>query len=169
MAKEHVNFNTRLISERTPPGTKASISLEKDVGICYCWTTTDGISVTAVCDNEYPEKGVFSMINKLILEFREKYAPTGILETADKDQDLKWDRLEWYMKEWQNPHNADKLLKVEKELMEVNEIMRKNMNDLMKRGETIEDLMAKSKDLSTASVSFYKKAKKANTRCCDLY
>lgn len=46
--------------------------------------------------------------------------------------------------------------------------MRKNMSELMKRGETIDDLMAKSKDLSTSSVSFYKNAKKANTRCCDL-
>jgi synaptobrevin family protein YKT6 len=46
--------------------------------------------------------------------------------------------------------------------------MRKNMKDLLERGETIENLMEKSKDLSTASVSFYKKAKKANTRCCDL-
>ena len=45
---------------------------------------------------------------------------------------------------------------VEKQLIEVNEIMRKNMSDLMQRGETIEDLMAKSKDLSVASVSFYK-------------
>jgi synaptobrevin family protein YKT6 len=59
-------------------------------------------------------------------------------------------------------------MQVEKQLQEVNEIMRKNMKDLMARGETIEDLMEKSKDLSTASVSFYKKAKKANTRCCDL-
>lgn len=91
MAKEHVAFNSRLVSGRTPPGTKASVSLEKDIGVCYCWTTTDGISVTAVCDNEYPEKAVFVMMNKLILEFREKYAKTGILETADKDQELKYD------------------------------------------------------------------------------
>ena len=32
----------------------------------------------------------------------------------------------------------------------------------------MDELMAKSNDLNTASISFYKKAKKANTRCCDI-
>jgi len=43
------------------------------------------------------------------------------------------------------------------------------LQDLLKRGEAMEELMAKSnKDLNTASVDFYKKAKKANTRCCNI-
>jgi len=80
MAKEHVTFNSRLIAGRTPPGNKQSISLEKDLGVCYCWTTTDGISATAVCDNEYPEKAAFIMLNKLMMEFREQFGATGILD-----------------------------------------------------------------------------------------
>ncbi len=43
------------------------------------------------------------------------------------------------------------------------------MQDLMKRGENIEELMAKSKDLSTASVRYYAEVKKQNTAstsCC---
>lgn len=136
--------------------------------MCYCWTTTDGISATVCCDNEYPERAAFIMLNKLMMDFREQFKGTGVIENAKSDNAVKFAPLEKYLQEWQNPHQADKLLQVEKQLQEVNEIMRKNMKDLMARGETIEDLMEKSKDLSTASVSFYKKAKKANTRCCDL-
>ena len=63
---------------------------------------------------------------------------------------------------------ADKLLRIERELQEVQDIVHKNLQDLLKRGEAMEELMARSNDLNTASVSFYKKAKKANTRCCNI-
>lgn len=39
----------------------------------------------------------------------------------------------------------------------------------MKRGEDLDKLMEKSKDVSSLSHDFYKQAKKANTRCCSLY
>ena len=63
---------------------------------------------------------------------------------------------------------ADKLLRIERELQEVQDIVHKNLEDLLKRGEAMDDLMVKSKDLSTASHDFYKKAKKANSRCCNI-
>ena len=53
-------------------------------------------------------------------------------------------------------------MKVEKELLEVKEIVGKNLQDLLERGENIDALMAKSKDLSQTSVNFYKTAKKNN-------
>lgn len=43
------------------------------------------------------------------------------------------------------------------------------MNDLLKRGEDLDKLMEKSKDVSSLSYDFYKNAKKANKRCCSLY
>ena len=54
--------------------------------------------------------------------------PTGIL-----DQDLQADHpvqfapLEVYLREWQNPLQADKLLRVERELQEVQDIMHQNL------------------------------------------
>jgi synaptobrevin family protein YKT6 len=46
--------------------------------------------------------------------------------------------------------------------------MHRNIDEVLKRGETLEALMAKSKDLSSVSYGFYKKAKK-NNQCCKLY
>ena len=60
------------------------------------------------------------------------------------------------------------MLKAEKELFEVKEIMHQNLNDVLKRGENLDQLMAKSKDLSAVSVDFYKKAKKQNQKCCSV-
>jgi hypothetical protein len=40
-----------------------------------------------------------------------------------------------FLKDWQNPHEADKLMKIEKELIEVQKVVHKNLEDLLKRGE----------------------------------
>ena len=66
------------------------------------------------------------------------------------------------------PHEADKLLQIEKDLHEVKEIIHKNLADLLKKGEQLDELMVKSKDLNKVSVEFYKKAKKQNSKCCGL-
>ena len=60
------------------------------------------------------------------------------------------------------------MLKIEKELHEVKEIIHKNLSDLLKKGEQLDELMVKSKDLSKVSVDFYKKAKKQNQKCCSM-
>ena len=60
------------------------------------------------------------------------------------------------------------MLKIEKELFEVKNIVHENLEDLLKRGESMDALMAKSKDLSDTSVKFYVKAKKTNQKCCNV-
>ena len=45
--------------------------------------------------------------------------------------------------------------------------MKKNLDELLKREENLDNLMAKSKDLSSTSVNFYKQAKKTNS-CCNF-
>lgn len=117
-------------------------------------------------DAEYPEKAAYTLLNKIIMEFREQYGDG--LHKISADTPLKFENLEQYLKDWQNPHEADKLLKIEKELFEVQGIVHKNLEDLLKRGEAMDELMTKSKDLSDVSVGFYKKAKKQNQSCCSV-
>eukprot|EP00330_Aristerostoma_sp_ATCC50986_P004639 CAMPEP_0114582806 /NCGR_PEP_ID=MMETSP0125-20121206/6688_1 /TAXON_ID=485358 ORGANISM="Aristerostoma sp., Strain ATCC 50986" /NCGR_SAMPLE_ID=MMETSP0125 /ASSEMBLY_ACC=CAM_ASM_000245 /LENGTH=74 /DNA_ID=CAMNT_0001775929 /DNA_START=451 /DNA_END=675 /DNA_ORIENTATION=- len=73
------------------------------------------------------------------------------------------------IKKYQDPKEADKLLKLQSQLEEVNKIMTKNLDDILARGETLESLMSKSKDVSSVSYNFYKKAKQTNKKCCSLY
>ena len=56
--------------------------------------------------------------------------------------------MEVYLREWQNPLEADKLLRIEHELQEVQEVVHQNLQDLLKRGEAMDELMAKSNDLN---------------------
>ena len=103
------------------------------------------------------------MLNTLILHFRDYFAnDPSIYENAvtDLNTKLKYDEISKFLKKWQDPAEADQMLKVEKELFEVKEIMHQNLSDLLKRGENLDVLMERSKDLNAVSVDFYKKAKK---------
>jgi synaptobrevin family protein YKT6 len=101
MAKEHINFNSRMIAGRIPPGNKASVSLENNVGVCYCWTTKDGLSATAVTDNEYPEKAAFILLNTLLMDFRESMASNpSVYENATSDLNIKYENMEVFLKKW---------------------------------------------------------------------
>ena len=124
-----------MIAGRIPPGNKAVVALEKNIGNCYCWTTKDGLSATAITDLEYPERAAFILLNTLIMDFRENFPDPAMYENYTTDANLKYESLSIFLKKWQDPTEADKLMKIEKELLEVKEIIHKNLTELLKKGE----------------------------------
>ena len=58
-------------------------------------------------------------------------------------------------------------MKLQDELNDVMEIMKKNLEELLKREGNLESLVIKSNDLSQTSKNFYIHAKKTN-RCCNF-
>ena len=101
MAKEHINFNSRMIASRIPPGNKASVTLENNIGLCYCYTTKDNISATCITDAEYPEKAAFILLNNIIMDFRETFSSNPeVYENAPTDISLKYESLEIFLKKW---------------------------------------------------------------------
>lgn len=168
-AGEHIRFSSRLICQDTELGMKQSVTLESEIGVCHSWTTSEGLSVTTITNPSYPESSAYNMLGQIIIDFMAVFEnDTEMYMEAEADTKLKYDNLNDFLKNWQNPEDADKIYKIKNELTEVTDIMHKNMEDLLKRGESLDVLMAKSKDLSTMSVEFYKKAKKKNQRCCTL-
>jgi synaptobrevin family protein YKT6 len=61
----------------------------------------------------------------------------------------------------------DKIDKIQKQLGDVKEIMHRNIEDVLNRGEKIDNLMIKADHLSQSSKTFYIGAKKLN-RCCTI-
>lgn len=163
--REHINFNSRMICGRANPGDRSAVHLENNQGICYIAIHPNTFAVTVVCDPEYPQRVAFA----LILEIINAFLQSGInWENITKDTDLKFAPLDNYIRQYQNPAEADKLTRIQKELDDITSIMHKNIDELLKRGETLENLMQKSQDLSTVSYDFYNRAKK-NNQCCKLY
>lgn len=65
-----------------------------------------------------------------------------------------------------NPHKyQSKIDKIQKEINNTKEVIHKNIEQMLNRGESLDNLMVKSGELNDLSIIFYKKAKKTN-KCC---
>ena len=164
--KDFLNFHSRLVIERVEKDTHAQVQLEK--GVCFAVANDDKIGVTMICDEEYPKRVAIDFLLKVHDNFKIFLTQRNInLNTIEKDTDLKFDYINTEIEEWQDPSKKDGIMKLQSELNDVQDIMRQNLSELLKREENLENLMAKSQDLSAASVNFYKQAKKTNS-CCNL-
>jgi synaptobrevin family protein YKT6 len=163
--REHINFHSRTVCGRARPGDKTAVHLENNAGICYVAVHPNTLAFTVVSSPEYPQRVVFTMIADLMNQFLN----SGIQwQNIQQDTEVRFPPLQDAIRIYQNPAEADKLMKIESELDQVREIMHKNIEELLRRGETLDSLMAKSQDLSSVSYDFYKRAKK-NNQCCQLY
>ena len=164
--KDFLNFHSRLVIERVQKDTHAQVQLEK--GICYAIANEDKIGVTLISDEEYPKRVAIDFLLKIHDNFKTFLAQQNVnLNSIDEDTDLKFDYIATEIEAWQDPSKKDNIMKLQNELNDVQDIMRQNLNELLKREENLESLMAKSQDLSSASVNFYKQAKKTNS-CCNI-
>jgi len=160
--REHLRFATRTIAMRSNPGQRATVSL-KDIPYCvHIHMRHDGLAVMCVADKEYTPRVAFSLLTRTAAEI-EKNIPKWNKVAVDDDSEPAY--LIKLLTDFQSPEEADKLLKIQKTLDEVKDVMNKNMDEILRRGETLDSLMEKSKDLGMVSLAFYKKAKKTN-QCC---
>ena len=73
--------------------------------------------------------------------------------------------LDTFLKKYQNPAEADPMMKVQNELDETKIVLHNTIQAVLERGENLDNLVAKSEGLSMQSKTFYKTAKKTNS-CC---
>jgi synaptobrevin family protein YKT6 len=59
------------------------------------------------------------------------------------------------VKKYQDPKEADKLMKIESELDEIQGMLTKTMGDLLDRGEKLDDLMKDSEYINNTAFNFY--------------
>jgi synaptobrevin family protein YKT6 len=121
------------------------------------------MSGCVVTDTEYPVRVAYSLLNKCMAGFEKLYEEKW--QKIDTDQTLEPEFMATEMKEYANPSESDKITKIQKNLDDIKDIMSKNIDEVLKRGETLDSLMEKSEDLSASSKIFYKKAKDTNA-CC---
>mmetsp|Transcript_23113 Transcript_23113/g.38022 ORF Transcript_23113/g.38022 Transcript_23113/m.38022 type:complete len:200 (+) Transcript_23113:107-706(+) len=160
-AKEMMVFLMRTFASRTQPGQRQSIQHNEYLGHVY--RRPDGLAGIVISDIEYTPRVAFSLINKILDEFFSKYP--SFLAAPATDDCLPFEPLEGYLLKYQNPAEADKLAKIQKDLDETKIVLHKTIESVLERGMKLEDLVEKSQDLSLQSKMFYKTAQKQN-QCC---
>jgi len=130
----------------------------------HIYMRTDGLCGTVTCDSEYPPRVAFSLLTKLLEDFNVQ-VPNW--KNEKKNEAISWPTLDEAVLKYQNPANADPIMRIQKNLDETRDVLHSTIETVLQRGEKLEDLVERSGELSAQSKLFYKQAKRANS-CCIL-
>jgi len=155
-------FVSRNVVERLSSGSRVSIQHKEY--ICHAHETSNGVAAAVVADSEYPQHVAFSLIRESV-ELASAFADQ--ITSATGDTNINIPGLAELLTKYQDPTEADKVLKIQKSLDETKGIIIQSIDSLLERGEKLDDLVQRSNDLSFQSKAFAKKAEEFNS-CCTL-
>uniref|UniRef100_A0A6T5VLC8 V-SNARE coiled-coil homology domain-containing protein n=1 Tax=Leptocylindrus aporus TaxID=1398097 RepID=A0A6T5VLC8_9STRA len=158
---EMLTFFSKTFSKRTQPGQRQSVTHESY--IVHCYVRGDGLAGTVTSDLEYPARVAFVMLTQMLDDFVQQFGDSWKRET--RPESMTFPKMEEYLEKFQNPAEADKLSKIQKDLDETTEILHQTIDSVLERGVKLDALVERSDDLSRQSKMFYKQAKKTNS-CC---
>ncbi|CAJ0762620.1 19424_t:CDS:2 [Entrophospora sp. SA101] len=154
-AQEFMTFFAKTVAERTKPGQRQSVE-ENSKPL----KLPEGLTGIIICDNEYPQRVAFSLLNKILEDSLVKFP-----KHTWKSGGINYPELKSHLVKYQDPKQADQIMKVQDQLDETKLVMNKTIETLLQRGEKLDDLIDKSQEISFQSKAFYKQAKKTNS-CC---
>lgn len=93
------------------------------------------------------------VLGKVVDEFLTKNPRSS---WANGQPQLVMPELKEYLTKYQDPQQADSIMKIQKELDETKIVLHKTIESVLQRGEKIDDLVAKSDGLSSQSKMFYR-------------
>lgn len=161
--QEFMKFTSQILVERTPAPTRTSVREQEYM--CHVYVRSDKLAATIISDHEYPHRVAHTLLNKVLENFASQ-VPAASWET-EIENSVAFSGLEGYLTKYQNPVEADAMTKIQADLDETKIILHNTIEAVLERGEKLDDLVAKSEDLSSQSKAFYKTARKANS-CCIL-
>ncbi|KAK1641106.1 synaptobrevin [Colletotrichum phormii] len=157
---EFISLFSKKVAESTRPGQRQDI--EEGDNTFHCVGRSEGICGVIISDHQYPSLVAHQLLSKIVDEFLTKH-PRSTWATGEPK--LVLPELKEYLTRYQDPQQADSILKIQKELDETKIVLHKTIQSVLERGEKIDDLVAKSDGLSSQSKMFYQQAKKQNS-CC---
>ncbi|XP_027353929.1 VAMP-like protein YKT61 isoform X1 [Abrus precatorius] len=183
--KEFIVFVGRTVAKRTPQGQRQSVQHEGPCRINPAFSVImlsfslipirflykvhaynrNGLCAVGFMDDHYPIRSAFSLLNQVLDEYQKSFGESW--RSVQEDGTQPWPYLNEALTKFQDPAEADKLLKIQRELDETKIILHKTIDSVLARGERLDSLVEKSSDLSAASQMFYKQAKKTN-QCCTV-
>ncbi|CAF1139658.1 unnamed protein product [Adineta ricciae] len=160
-------FSARTVTERTAINTRQSVEADQNVNaMVHVYVRSDGLASVIVSDGEYPQRVAHTLLSKVMDDFTSVNPPSTWAGMAE--QSGKMASLGETLRKYQNPQEADPLMRLQKDLDDTKDILKNTLVNVLERGEKIDDLVARSNDLSFEAKAFYKTARKTN-RCCTLF
>jgi synaptobrevin family protein YKT6 len=162
-----MSFTAKTIAERTSPGSRQDVEEQRASSTMvsysdaadrrlseytfHSYARTEGVCGLIITDLEYPALVAHQLLSKICDEFLSKYPRTAFATATT----LQFPELKEYIVKYQDPQQADSIMKIQKELDETKIVLHKTIESVLERGEKIDNLVAKSDGLSMQSKMFY--------------
>ncbi|KAL8656244.1 MAG: hypothetical protein Q9210_000394 [Variospora velana] len=157
---QFMSLFAKTVAERTRPGQRQDV--EEKPYVFHAYGRTEGVAGIIISDADYPALVAHQLLSKVVDEFLTQYPRTAFTSTTST---LSFPQLKDYIVKYQDPQQADSIMKIQKELDETKIVLHKTIESVLERGEKIDSLVEKSDGLSAQSKMFYKQAKQQNS-CC---
>jgi vesicle transport protein SEC22 len=151
--------------------TRASVESE---GYVFHSIIQEGITYLTLTHGSYPKKLAFAFLEDILAEFQEELkrefgSGAGVdyrsrVETIERAYSfIKFDRvIQRKRQEYRDPSSTRSMQRLNDSLTEVSSIMRKNIDDILQRGDNLEEVGRKATQLKGASKDFSGMAKQLN-------
>nr|GAT45734.1 SNARE protein [Mycena chlorophos] len=158
---EFMAFLSKTVAERTGAGQRQSVLENNYAAHVYNRGGGDSETLAAVliADQEYPVRPAFSLLTKVLDDFLAKVPQSS----WDNPSSISFPELATYLSRYQDPRQADALMRVQAELDETKIVLHKTIESVLERGERLDTLVDRSSALSAQSKMFYKTSQKS---CC---
>ena len=133
--------------------------------VFHCYARSEGVA-GVVISNDYPQLAAHAVLSKTLDNFLTEN-PSWKPGQVTQDNTVSFPSLKQHLDTCQDPSQANSIMKIQQELDETKIVLHKTIESVLERGEKIDDLVAKSSDLSNQSKAFYTSAKKQNS-CCTI-
>ncbi|GME82779.1 unnamed protein product [Ambrosiozyma monospora] len=160
---QFMDFFATTVAERTKPQSRQTV--EENNYVAHCFSRSEGLAAVIITDKDYPVRPAYSLLNNLADTYITQHPAKEWANVAETSPKLEFDGLNTYLTKYQNPSEADSLMKVQQELDDTKIVLQKSIESVLQRGEQLDSLVDKSEALSNSSKTFYKQAKKTNS-CC---
>ncbi|ETW75391.1 hypothetical protein HETIRDRAFT_331291 [Heterobasidion irregulare TC 32-1] len=160
---EFMTFFTKTVAERTSQGQRQTVQENNYTAHVYNRGGAEQLSAVIVTDMEYPARPAFSLLTKILDEFTAKVPQSSFSNPSA----ISFPDINTYIQKYQDPRQADNIMRVQQELDETKIILHKTIESVLERGEKLDNLVERSTALSAQSKMFYKTAKKQNS-CCSV-
>ena len=153
-AIEICDFAVNQLANGTNPNQM--ITAEENKFLISMLRPTPNSAALIAVDKEYPSRASFSILREVANEYQNQ---------GNKFPGGKSVVMKKAIVEYQNPANADKIIKIQENLDEIQRIMVMNLEEAIGRGESLNQLAQKTDHLSESSKMFLRDTKKMNS-CC---
>ncbi|RUO95515.1 hypothetical protein BC936DRAFT_143859, partial [Jimgerdemannia flammicorona] len=117
-------------------------SVEQDNYIGNVYAHTEGLTGILISDKEYSPYIAFLILNKFIVKFsKDQWKPNVLV----------YPELSQYLEKYQDPKQADNIMRVQKKLDETKIILHKTIESILQYGKKLESLIEQSDTLSNQS------------------